>query len=71
MGVRHLARDKSDILFEKGEQISFDESRADESASNAAGVPILLKVKEVQYLTNWERDGSRRVLVRTEMSASV
>ncbi len=38
-----------------------------------AGVLIQLKVKRARYLTNRERDGSRRVLVivRAETSVSV
>ena len=36
---------KATSCLKTGEQISFDESRAEESASIAAGVPILRKVK--------------------------
>src|SRR5258706_4986810 len=64
-------REKSGSCLKRGEQISFGESRAEESASIAAGVPILRKVKRARYLTNRERDGSRRVLVRVETSASM
>src|SRR5258706_14594946 len=60
---------KATSCLKRGEQISFGESRAEESASIAAGVPILRKVKRARYLTNRERDGSRRVLVRVETSA--
>src|SRR5258706_3134263 len=62
---------KAISCLKRGEQISFGESRAEESASIAAGVPILRSVKRVRYLTNKERDGSRRVLVRVETSASM
>jgi len=51
--------------------MSFGESRAEESASIAAGVPILRSVKRDRYLTNKKRDGSRRVLARIETSASM
>ena len=49
----------------------FGESRAEESASIAVGVPILRKVNRARYLTNRERDGSRRVVVRAKTSALV
>src|SRR5258706_9954582 len=64
-------REKSTSCLKRGEQISFGESRAEESASIAAGVPILRKVKRARYLTNRERDGSRKVIVRVETSASM
>src|SRR5258706_2797434 len=62
---------KATSCLKRGEQILFGESRAEESASIAAGLPILRRVKRARYLTNKERDGSRRVLVRVETSASM